>query len=261
MLRLRSLPGLQSGPLAVVLLGLLPVIAVAQSTRWVIDPRTSLAWWQVNPNLNHLWATTCTGDPGWRPGEGRSSGWNIDPKLKLSSHGYANDDDTVHVPLFPRKNVQPICAEAVRGDVEVADRAHWRGVHGTIAVRGDALFTGEAMRDVMMHQSLNTDQFPEMQFQLDSLVVTTTSADTVFGTAVGTMTIRGVPRPSAAAVKLFPDAGGMRVLARFRITAKALADYAPKLHDLGLGVNTRLWKDFFFGADLVFQQPQSTAAK
>src|SRR6266853_2667034 len=84
-------------------LGLLTVVAAAHAqVRWTIDPKTSIAWWQMSPNLNHLWATTCPGDPSWRPGEGRSSGWNINPKLKLPRTGYANVDDTVHVPLFPR---------------------------------------------------------------------------------------------------------------------------------------------------------------
>src|SRR5882672_8525183 len=47
-----------------------PAAAHAQM-RWVVDSRSSLAWWQVSPNLNHLWATTCPGDSSWRPGEGR----------------------------------------------------------------------------------------------------------------------------------------------------------------------------------------------
>ena len=70
--------------------------------RWAVDTKSSLAWWQMSPNLNHLWGTTCPGDSSWRPGEGRSSGWYINPKLKLPKYGYAGVDDTVNVPLFPR---------------------------------------------------------------------------------------------------------------------------------------------------------------
>src|SRR5437879_2832266 len=69
---------------AAALVGLLTVAAAAQAqTRWTVDSRSSLAWWQMSPNLNHLWATTCPEEPSWRPGENRSGGWHIDPKLKL----------------------------------------------------------------------------------------------------------------------------------------------------------------------------------
>src|SRR2546425_12029730 len=64
--------------------------------RWVVEPTTSLAWWQMVPHLHHLWATTCPGEPSWRPGEGRSSGWAINPALELAESGYGLIDDTVH---------------------------------------------------------------------------------------------------------------------------------------------------------------------
>ena len=79
----------------------------AEPSRWTVDSKTSLAWWQMSPNLNHLWATTCPGDPSWRPGEDRSPGWNFDPNLRLPKTGYSNVDDTINVPLFPRHRVVP----------------------------------------------------------------------------------------------------------------------------------------------------------
>ncbi len=257
MLRARSLHRLLRLTLAAPLVGLGLVTAAAAAhaqARWTIDPKTSLAWWQMSPHLNHLWATTCPGDPSWRPGEGRSSGWNIDPKLKLPRTGYANVDDTVHTPLFPRRTVEPICVEAVRGEVVVADTVRWRGVLGAVAVRGDALVTGEAMRDVMMHQVMGTMSFPEVQFALDSLVGVTKQADTLFGRAVGILTIGGKPVPTTALVKAFPDAGGMRVLAKWHIPATDLHHLTPKLGYLGLGINTRLWHTMFMGADIVFRR-------
>jgi len=142
--------------LALSALALLLHVPASAQGRWTVDAKTSLAWWQMTPHLNHLWATTCPGDPDWRPGEERSGGWTINPKLKLSRSGWQNIEDTIHVPLFPRHVVQPICVEAVRGNVEIADTVHWRGVHGMIAVQGDALITGESMRDVMMHQMMQT---------------------------------------------------------------------------------------------------------
>jgi len=233
-----------------------PAVATAQS-HWTVDSKTSLAWWQISPHLNHLWATTCPGDSSWRPGEGRSSGWYINPKLKLPHTGYANVDDTVHVPLYPRTRVYPSCVEAVRGEVVVPDTLHWRGVRGTIAVKGDALVSGEGMRDVLMHQVMQTGSFPEIFFTLDSLSNPSQHGDTLRGNAVGTLSVRGVQTPTTAVVKAFPDAGGMRVLAKWRVPARALLQLTPRIHNLGLGVSTNIWHDLFMGTDIVFRRDES----
>jgi hypothetical protein len=247
--------------LAAALIGLLAAAAAHAQTRWIVDPKASLAWWQMSPNLNHLWATTCPEERSWRPGENRSSGWNIDRKLKLPRSGYGNVEDTLHVPLFPRPRVSAVCGEAVEGVVLLPDTVGWRGARGQVAVRSDALITGQAMRDVTMHQILQTAQFPEIRFTLDSVVGLTQQADTLFGSAVGTLTLGGKPVPTTAAVKAFPEAGGMRVLAKWHVPAATLQlELVPKLHYLGLGVNTLIWKDFFMGADLVFR-PEAPAAQ
>jgi len=249
---------------ATILLGSLlllatPAAAPAQ-TRWTIDAKSSLAWWQVSPHLNHLWATTCPGDSSWRPGEGRSSGWYINPKLKPPKTGYANVDDTVHVPMYPRKIALPVCVEAVAGEVYAPDTVHWRGVHGKVTIVGDALITGEMMRDVLMHQAMQTSQYPNMDFTLDSLTNIVQRGDTLNATAVGTFNFRAAPNPMTASVKAFHDAGGMRVMAKMRVKATALKDWAPKLRYLGLGVNTNIWHDFFMGLDAVFREAPAHAA-
>jgi hypothetical protein len=235
-----------------------PGLATAQA-HWTVDPKASLAWWQMSPNLNHLWATTCPGDPSWRPGEGRSGGWTIDPKLKGSPTGYSDVEDTVHVPLYPRKTVNPICADAVRGKITIDDTVHWRGAHGMVAVRSDALISGEQMRDNMMHHSLQSLQFPEIRFDLDSLVDMTHQGDTLVGTAAGKLTIRDIVIVVDAAMKVFPDPEGLRVLAKWRIPASELGMLTPDLHYFGLGINTRIWKNFFMGADLVLERPGQAA--
>jgi len=236
-----------------IALGLLAQVpASAQQARWKVDPKTSLAWWQMSPHLNHLWATTCPGDPDWRPGEDRSGGWTINPKLKLPKNGYTNYQDTVHVPIFPRHVVSPVCVESVRGNIEIADPEHWRGVHGVIAVQGDALITGEAMRDVMMHQMMQTAQYPEVTFTLDSLVDVTKNADTLSARALGTFKIRDYAEPITAVVRAFPDGGGMRVLAKWGVPATDLDKMTPKLKYLSLGTQAHIWKEFFMGADIVF---------
>ncbi len=245
--------------LAAVLVGLLlAAIAAHAQTRWTVDPKASLAWWQVSPHLNHLWATTCPEEPSWRPGELRSMGWEINPALKLpAGTGYA--EDTVHVPRYPRGRVRPVCGEAVQGQVLLPDTVTWRGARGKVAVTADALITGVPFRDVMMHEVLQTKPYPQIQFTLDSLVGLTRQADTLVGSAVGTLTVRGVSKPTTAAVKAFPDAGGMRVLAKWSVPAVALLEIIPKLHYMGLGVNTRIWHYLFMGADLMFR-PEATGA-
>lgn len=226
--------------------------------RWKVDAKTSIAWWQMSPTLNHLWATTCPGDPDWRPGEERSGGWTINPKLKLPSTGYSNTEDTIHVPLYPRHVVQPICVEAIRGEIAISDTAHWRGVHGSIFVQGDALITGESMRDVMMHQMMQTAQYPEMKFTVDSLIDIARTGDTLNAKAVGSFTIRDYTEPVTAVVKAFPDAGGMRVLAKWGVGAKDLDKMTPKLKYLSLGVQANIWKHFFMGADIIFMPAGAT---
>src|SRR4029077_18789725 len=105
---------------------------------------------------------------------------------------------------------------------------------------------------ILMHQVLETGTYPTIRFTLDSLVGLTKQPDGIVGSAVGTLMIRGVAQPITAALKVFPDAGGMRVLAKWRMPADTLLRKGcPKLRYLGLGANTHLWHDFFMGADLV----------
>lgn len=241
-----------------VLIGLFPIFtasAHAQS-HWVIDKKISLAWWQVSPHLNHLWATTCPNEPSWRPGDNRSPGWSIRPDLKLPKGGNNNDDDTVHVPLFPRDRPHPVCTEAVQGSIDLPDTVTWRGATGEIKVLADALVTGEGMRDVLMHASLETKSFPEIRFKLDSLTGMTRKGNEIFGTAVGVLTLRNQPKPVIASVRAFPDgtSGGTRVLIKWWVDAHEVAqDWTPRLKHLGLGAKTNLWHYFFMGADLIFR--------
>ena len=132
--------------------------------------------------------------------------------------------------------------------------------NANLPMGADALITGLAFRDIMMHHVLMTSQFPEIHFTLDSLVDLTKHGDTLFGGAMGALTVRGVQQRTTAVVKAFPEAGGMRVLAKLRVPAALLRDLTPRLHYLGgLGLNAKLWLDFFMGADLVFR-PETRAA-
>ncbi len=252
----------RNGRFAVVHVSLLLLIAAANApaqTAWTVDSKASLAWWQVSPHLNHLWATTCPEEPSWYPGEGRSSGWsNIRPPSPKT--GYANVADTVHVPLYPRYAVGTDCTDAVAGRILLPDTVTWRGARGEVTVRADALITGEGIRDGMMHQVLESGSFPDIRFTLDSLVDVTRRADTLTGSAVGTLTVRGVRTPTTAAFKAFPEAGGRRVLAKWHIPATALLDLIPKMNYLALGVHAKIWQAFFMGVDVVLRR-EAPAAK
>jgi len=153
--------------LGAAFVGLLTAVAaVPAQTRWTVDPKTSLAWWQMSPHMNHLWGTTCPAEPSWVPGEGRSSGWASATAPTKTRE--AAVEDTVNVPLHPRRTARPVCTEAVRGEVVVLDTVHWRGVRGAVAVQGEALITGLELRDILMHRTLETTRFPEITFTVIS---------------------------------------------------------------------------------------------
>ena len=243
--------------------GLVAVGASAQAqTRWTVAAKSSLAWWQVNPHLNHLWATTCPEEPTWRPGEGRSGGWIFDRALKPPKHGYAIVNDTTIVPVYPRPAANAICTEAVAGHVIVSDTVSWRGVRGEVSVRSERLITGEDRRDRYAHQAvLETTRYPEAKFRIDSLVGIRRHADTIKGIAQGVLTLRDVSRPVTATVTAWHEAGGMRVLSRIRIPAGELVpNYGLSKYALGLGIGTKIWFDLFLGVDLVFR-PEGAGAQ
>src|SRR6266566_3546424 len=102
-----------------------PAIGRAQA-RWTTDPKGSLAWWQVDPHMNHLWGTTCPGEPSWQAGEGRSAGWGATGPTASYIPGVYKSD-TTHIPLYPRHRVRFVCpADAVQGTIVVADTVQWR---------------------------------------------------------------------------------------------------------------------------------------
>src|SRR3989442_8611388 len=169
----RSLGRLRWFSLVASLVGLLaPVTAAPAQTRWSIDTKASLAWWQVSPHLNHLWATTCPQEPSWQPGDERSAGWDYKVK-KAPKYYHSNIVDTIDVPLYPRPvgMAQPICARAVSGEIVASDTAGWQGVRGLISVRADAFFTGLAMRDEDAKPAVfQANRYAEIGFRVDSLI-------------------------------------------------------------------------------------------
>jgi len=240
-----------------------PVAGQAQAVHWKINPKASLAWWQIDPNLNHLWATTCPEEPSWRPGEGRSGGWRTEEAMTARvGKGFAAISDTIHVPLYPRRRVRFVCTEAVKGTFAFDDTTKWRGASGKLVVMSGLITSGEAMRDAYARDGvLGVSNFPEITFVLDSVVGVRHVADTLHGTAMGTFTFRGVAKPVAAQVIAFPEAGGLRALVKFGIPAKnLLTDYGISRRTLGLGVYMGIWKTLFMGADVLLEPEQPPGA-
>ena len=241
--------------------------ASAQGSRWVVDSRWSLAWWQVDPHLNHLWSTTCPAEPSWQPGEGRSSGWSVPTPADIKTSSFANVSDTIHVPLYPRITARPLCKEAVHGHVIASDPLNGRGVQGEIIIKADSLIMGEERRvQYARAMVFETSRYPDIRLRIDSLVNVTRQADTLRGTAVGVLFLHGFEDTVSAAVKVYPDseAGGTRVFARIRAPARPFAaHFWPGCTYRGcvfsLGVRTDIWKFFFFGVDLVLrpEEPRS----
>jgi hypothetical protein len=232
--------------------------AVAQTgrTRWVVDSRTSLAWWQVDPHYEHLWATTCPADPSWQAGEGRDAGLYVDYDTRPQTVSSGRSDP--RIPLFPRGEVQPLCRQAVRGEIAVDDPARFGGVRGTVTVIADSLFTGLGLRDAYARRAvLQTGRYPELRFTIDSLV-DVQPGDTVRATAVGTFEAHGVRLAARAPLVGWHDSAGLRVRARFSLPATALIDELRMSRwALGMGVVSRRWSQVYMGVDVILRAPGS----
>jgi hypothetical protein len=245
---------------SVVWLGLLSVAAYTTlpaqdaATRLVVEGKTSLAWWQMNPHYEHLWATTCPADPSWQPGEGRDPGQYTDYATRPKTIAAGRIDP--RVPLFPRYRVRPVCREALRGEVTIQDTVRWRGVRGSVRVTADSLFTGLEMRDLYEKRVvLETRRYPDLTFTIDSLV-DVQQGDTIRAVAVGTFEAHGVARPTRAAVTAWRDPAGFRVRAQFDIPARALTDeFAMSKWALSMGVGMKRWKTLHVGVDVVLRPP------
>lgn len=248
-----SLLTLRAGTLA-ALLAAAGSEAAAQ-TRWTVAAKSSLAWWQMNPHMNHLWSTTCPQEPSWRPGVERSTAWMMGRLM-----GAPTKPDTTNVPRYPRPSARDVCAEAVRGEVITPDTITWTGVRGEIVVKADLLVTGQDQRDQYLREAiLETQRHPEIRFAIDSVVNVTRVADTLTGSAVGVLSLHGADRPVTAVLRYWPEGGGLRVLGRIRMPAIAMVqEYGLSSHALGLGVGVRIWQDLFLGVDLLIT-PQHAA--
>jgi hypothetical protein len=238
--------------------GVLSAIAVGgaqaqQTMTFKPDPKSSLAWWQINPHMDHLWASTCPQEPSWRPGEGRGGGWSIAQAFRPPKHGSAGVSDTTIIPLYPRRRVRSVCTEAMTGEVTLSDTVSFKGLSGWISVKAAALNQGESMRDEYTNKNVTqVTDYPEIKFTVDSLIDVKRSRDTVHAYALGSFTFRGVTQPMKASVRAWREPIGTRVLAKFHFKPIDLIKvYGVSSFVLGMGVGSRIWYDVYGGVDMV----------
>ena len=222
-----------------------------------VDPQLSLAWWQINPHLSHLWATTCPGDPSWRAGDGgKGIGWAQQYLSMRSKTGYANVKDTI-IPLYPRRRARALCEQAVSGNLTATDTTNWTGIRGSITVQANKLTTGMAMRDKYARESiLNTAAYPTIKFTIDSIspLAKARRGENLEGTVYGVLELHGVSRPIEAPVKTWRDPAGRRVTTKFMIPAGDMVDvYRMSKYSLGLGVGGTVWEELWVGVDVILK--------
>ncbi|PYP74188.1 MAG: hypothetical protein DMD41_02905 [Gemmatimonadetes bacterium] len=229
--------------------------AQAAGHRWIVDPRTSLVWWQVDPHYNHLWSTTCPNDPSWQPGEGRDAGWQVNYKTRPVLRDAGVSDP--RVPLFPRLAVHPVCRQAVHGEM-VAGDDRWRGTHGTVVILADSFETGLRLRNSFASDHvIETSKYPSIEFTLDSLT-NLQPGDTIRAIAVGTFSLHGVRTSQRVPVVAWREPTGLRVQGRFAMDAQDLVNtYGMSRWALGLGVVMHRWKVVYLGLDLVVREAGS----
>jgi hypothetical protein len=226
-------------------------VAEAQ-VRFEVDPATSLAWWQIDPNYGHLWATTCPDDPSWQAGEGRSPEMRIDVATRKQTSAAARSDK--RIPLYPRGAVNPVCKPAVSGYITAADARTWRGLRGEIVVNPDSLITGLRLRDSYARKTVfETGKYPDMRFTIDS-VTALQPGDTTRAVAHGTFEMHGSKQPMSAPVKAWSEAGGLRTQAQFYLPSKALTrQYNMSVVALGMGVVIGRWDAVHIGVDMILR--------
>lgn len=240
----------RSVALCVAMFAMLGPVAHAQSS-FTVNGRSSLAWWQVTQPKARMWGTTCPEDPSWQASESTSR------PARPTLVGF-DVPDSVHARHLARLSKNQ-CGEGVDGTIEVADTAGWRGAHGSIVLRADALVTGLEMRDVYARRAvLQTTKYPEIRFTIDSLTQVE-GGETIRALAVGTFELRGRTQPMTVPIVASRQAGGLRVRAQFEIPVKALIEtYGVPKTVMGLATHPAVWGGIRVGVDVVMS-PTATA--
>jgi hypothetical protein len=234
-----------------------PVTAVSQllsggggATKYAVEATTSAAWWQMNPNYGHLWATTCPADPDWSAGEGHGNGFAIKDMMKKTRVSAYMD---YRIPLYPRINVAPVCRRAVKGEITLRNAGDIGSARGVIEINADSLETGSSMRNTFQKKSV-FGLYNRITFTLDSIGDFEQAGDTLKAIAKGSWVLHGVTKPLYFPIVLVKQDAGIRVQGKTATFPRMLIEeYKMSKFALGAGVGMNLWKELHFGFDLIFK--------
>ena len=110
------------------------------------------------------------------------------------------------------------------------------------------------MRDEYAKKAvLQANSYPDVRFHLDSLVQVQ-RGDTITANAVGGFELHGVTQPTVVPIKVWREAGGLRVTGKFTMPPTELVEkYRVSRLVLGLGVGTGIWHYLHLGFDIVLR--------
>ena len=249
--------------LIVLVLGVSRTQPLGAQYRFEIDSASSLAWWQIDPNFGYLWATTCPQDTNWYAGAAHSPGYRYRVD-KDPVHGRPLDQKLMNatpIPVYPRGTAAKGCAPSVRGEIVASDTGSWRGTKGLILIRAANLVTGLNFRDDFARKRvLETDEFPDIRFVIDSLV-NIKKGDTLEATAEGKLEIHGTSQARAIGIRAWREPLGLRVTGHITFPPKEMVSvYHIPLMPLGLGVGAGMWHLMYIGIDVVMVPSGRTSA-
>jgi polyisoprenoid-binding protein YceI len=129
-------------------------------------------------------------------------------------------------------------APELSGSVAIdTDSQGVRLVHGRVAVSAGAMKTGNESRDKTMRgKVLETDQYPEIVFEVDQVEADWTklaARERLAAKVSGRLTVHGKPLPVEVAVSVEPSAEGVTLSGTFALRWKAYG-----LHDPSFGIVT-----------------------
>lgn len=116
----------------------------------------------------------------------------------------------------------------VRGELTGADSL--RAVRGWVEAPVKSLDTGDRKRDRDLNRSMESDKYPVMRFELDSVLPEQATAERATVALAGRMTLHGVTREVTLPAEVRAVDGGFRLTSDFPLNVK----------DYGIGGLTRM---------------------
>lgn len=157
-------------------------------------------------------------------------------------HGTLSFD--AHATLGAFTGVTTTLTGRIRGAPSLA------GVTGWVEAPASSLTTHNGHRDRDMAKSLDIDQFPTMRFDLDTLIVGSTSGDSVAVVARGRLRLHGQTRPDSVRGWIWLHDGGGRFRGAVILDVKdyGIGGLSKMLGTLKMNEHITVRADVSFGA-------------